>query len=132
MVTDPVADMLTRLRNALLLKKKEVVLPYSKLKHSLAVLLQSRGWLEKVETAEENNKPKFLKLRLRYESSGEAAISGLKRLSRPGQRIYARYSELSRYRLGVGATIISTSRGLMTDREAREAKVGGEVICQIW
>ncbi|MBI4050421.1 MAG: 30S ribosomal protein S8 [Candidatus Doudnabacteria bacterium] len=128
---DPIADMLTRIRNALAVKKPEVVLPYSKLKYNLARLLESQGWVEKTENLQEGAK-KMLKLILKYDNAGLPAIAGMKRVSKAGQRIYAKASEISKYRLGLGATIISTSKGLMTDREARKEKVGGEVICQIW
>ncbi len=127
----PIADMLTRIRNALVMKKTEVVLPYSKLKHNFANLLLRQGWIEKVEVFEQKNH-KFLNVGLKYSPEGRAAISGLKRISKPGQRIYARAAEIPRFGIGIGATIISTSKGLMTHQEARKEKVGGEVICQIW
>lgn len=131
---DPIADMLTRIRNALAVKKAEVVLPYSKLKYNLAVLLHSQGWIDQAEVNEgkEDKSPKTLQLKLKYDESGSPIISGLTRVSKPGLRIYARSSEIPRAKSGFGATIISTSKGLMTDRQARKEKVGGEVICQIW
>lgn len=142
MITDPIADMLTQIRNALAVNKQEVVLSYSGLKEQLANLLKSNGWLESVEvlnpevtslSSGEKITKKFLKLVLQYHPSGRATILGLKRVSKPGQRIYVKVSDIPRFHLGTaGITIISTSRGLMTDREARQAKVGGEVICQIW
>lgn len=131
MITDPISDMLTQIRNALAVKKPEVILPYSQLKSNLADLLMRQGWIAKVEVTEEGKK-KSLKLALKYLPEGRAAITGLKRVSKPGQRIYAKFPDISRFTLGVGATIISTSKGLMTDREARREKVGGEVLCQIW
>lgn len=131
MNTDPIADMLTQIRNALAVKKPEVVLPYSRLKHDLAELLQKQGWLTNAEMQETQNR-KFLHLSLKYHPNGHAAIGGLRRVSKPGQRIYAKFSEIPKLHMGIGATIISTSKGLMTDQEARREKVGGEVICQIW
>lgn len=131
MITDPISDMLTQIRNALAIQKPEVILPYSRLKESLAKLLEIQGWLLSA-TAEEEDRSKVLRLKLRYHPTGTPAITGLKRVSKPGQRIYAKFSEIPRLRLGVGATILSTSRGLMTDKQARQAKLGGEVICQIW
>lgn len=145
MMTDPISDMLTRIRNALLMKKQDVVLPYSKLKASLATVLEKQGWLEKTETAEEDlptlptgrqagqaGKMKVLKLRLKYSADGEPRITGLKRVSKPGQRIYAKVTNIPRVTYGTGATILSTSKGIMTASEARKEKLGGEIICQIW
>lgn len=123
--------MLTRIRNALAAKKPEVILPHSKLKANLASLLQNQGWLDSVETVEIENM-KSLKLKLKYDQVGNATITGLQHISRPGQRIYAKVSKIPRVKVGYGATIISTSRGLMTDKQARKEKLGGEIICQIW
>ncbi len=134
-MTDPIADMLTQIRNAQLSKKPEVAVPYSALKQNLAALFQKQGFLSGVEVlSAEGGEPKrkFLKLQLKYAPSGRALITGLKRVSRPGQRIYARVTEIPRWRAGLGSVILSTSKGLMTDQEAREQKVGGEIICQIW
>lgn len=123
--------MLTRIRNGLAAKKPEVVLPYSKLKASLAKLFVEHGWLMRVEEAEDGAK-KSLKLVLKYDQTGEPAISGIVRISKPGQRIYAASGNIPRVSHGIGATIVSTSKGLLTDRQARTQKIGGEVICQIW
>lgn len=123
--------MLTRIRNGLVAKKPEVVLPYSKLKASLAKLFVEQGWLLRAEETEEEGK-KYLRLVLKYDAQGEPAISGIIRLSKPGQRIYAGSTNIPRVQTGIGATIVSTSKGLLTDREARAQKIGGEVICQIW
>lgn len=129
-MTDTISDMLTRIRNAISAKKSEVVMPYSKFKHSLAKLLTQEGWVKNVEVKEEG-RLKFLKVELRYDN-GEPAISGIKRVSKPGQRIYSGATELPRVMGGMGTTIISTSKGLMTDKLARSQKVGGEIVCQIW
>ncbi|MDP3993746.1 MAG: 30S ribosomal protein S8 [Candidatus Doudnabacteria bacterium] len=133
-MTDPISDMLTRIRNALAVKKAEVVLPYSKLKQNLAELLHNQGWIDQVEIdgGTEEKSLKHLKLKLKYDEAGSPIISGLNRISKPGQRIYARSQEIPKVKSGFGATIVSTSKGLMTDRQARKEKVGGEVICQIW
>ena len=128
---DPISDMLTRIRNALAVKKTEVVMPYSKLKFNLAQLLQNSGWIESVSAGEEG-KFKVLRIGLRYGSDGMPAISGITRLSKPGQRIYSKVTRIPRVMLGTGATIVSTSKGLMTSDQARKAKLGGELICQIW
>lgn len=131
MTTDPISDMLTQIRNALAVRKPEVVLPYSKLKFSLALSLEKNGWLGEV-SAEDEVPAKKLKLKLKYDGQGAPVISGLVRVSKPGQRIYAKAKTIPRTPLGSGMAIVSTSRGLMTSDEARQAKLGGELICQIW
>ena len=130
-MTDPISDMLTRIRNAVAVGKTAVVMPYSKFKHNLARLLVAEGWLSEVFVREQSGK-KSLGVGLKYSPGRLAIISGLKRVSRPGQRIYANFKEIPRARSGVGITIVSTSKGLMTDRQAYREKIGGEVIAQIW
>ena len=130
MNSDPITDMLTRIRNAYLVKKTEVVLPHSKFKQSLATILQNQGWIASAEIAEQDGM-KMLRLQLKYGAEGRPAIEGVQRVSKPGQRIYFGQRELRRGR-ALGMSIVSTSRGLMTDRQARKEKIGGEVICQIW
>lgn len=122
--------MLTRIRNAISAKKSEVVMPYSKFKHSLAKLIMQEGWVKNAEVKEEG-KLKFLRVELKYDN-GQPAITGIKRVSKPGQRIYSGATELPRVMGGIGTTIVSTSKGLMTDKLARSQKVGGEIVCQIW
>lgn len=106
-------------------------MPYSKFKHSLGQILSKDGWVGSIEVKEEAGL-KTLIIKLKYDGQGQPAISGIKRVSKPGQRIYTGKGEIPYVRSGMGATIISTSRGLMNDRVARKEKVGGEVICQIW
>ncbi len=130
-MNDTISDMLTRIRNALMSKKPEVVLPYSNFKHNLAKVLQNEGWLTKVEVKDAEGF-KNLRLELKYDSTGQPIISGIKRVSKPGQRIYSARTQIPSVLGGMGTTIISTSRGLMTDKEARKQKVGGEIVCQIW
>ena|SRR5581483_1738303 len=130
MFTDPIADMLTRIRNASRAAKAELVLPYSKFKLNLAQLLAKEGFIASVNETESEGK-KNLSIHLKY-SSGESVIAGIKRVSKPGQRIYLPVDKLPRTNSGYGVTVVSTSRGLMTDKEARKAKVGGEVVCQVW
>jgi small subunit ribosomal protein S8 len=130
-MTDTISDMLTRIRNALMVKKQEVVLPYSKFKHNLAKLLVAEGWL-KSEDVKEDTGFKNLVLGLKYSDDGSPVINGLKRISKPGQRIYTGNLEIPRALGGAGITVVSTSRGLMTDRKARTQHVGGEIVCQIW
>ncbi len=130
MYTDPISDMLTRIRNASLAHKAEVVLPYSKFKYNLASLLLKEGFLAGVK--EEAAGQKQLQVQLKYSESGDSVISGIKRVSKPGQRIYLAADKLPRTNSGYGVTVVSTSRGLLTDKEARKARIGGEVVCQVW
>ena len=129
MFTDPIADMLTRIRNASRAQKSELVLPYSKFKANLAQVLLKEGFVGGVN--ELTGDHKMLQINLKY-SAGESVIAGIKRVSKPGQRIYMPADKLPRTNSGFGVTVVSTSRGLMTDKEARKAKVGGEVVCQVW
>ncbi|MBX4187249.1 MAG: 30S ribosomal protein S8 [Candidatus Doudnabacteria bacterium] len=130
-MSDTISDMLTRIRNSLMAKKSEVILPYSNFKNSLAKVLQTEGWIAKVETKETDG-IKSLVLQLKYDNAGLPVISGIKRVSKPGQRIYSSREQIPTVLGGMGTTIISTSKGLMTDKEARKNKVGGEVVCQVW
>jgi small subunit ribosomal protein S8 len=130
MFTDPIADMLTRIRNASAAKKDELVLPYSKFKANLAALLLKEGFISGVSEVMADHKN--LKINLKYAGDGESVIGGIKRVSKPGQRIYLPVDKIPRTNSGYGVTVVSTSRGLMTDKEARKAKVGGEVVCQVW
>lgn len=129
MYTDPIADMLTRIRNAAAAQKSELVLPYSKFKANLAQLLLKEGFISGV--SEVAGTHKMLQINLKY-SDGESVIAGIKRVSKPGQRIYLPSDKLPRTNSGYGVTVVSTSKGLMTDRQARKDKVGGEVVCQVW
>jgi len=128
-MSDPIADMLTRIRNAQAAKKADVSMPSSKLKKEIANLLKSEGFVSDVETSSKDNKSE-LKLSLKY-FEGKAVIEELKRVSRPGLRIYKSAEELPKIKNGLGVAVISTSKGLMSDRSARKAGVGGEVICYV-
>lgn len=130
MYTDPIADMLIRIKNAAQARKEAAVLPYSKFKASLAKVLEKEGFVSTV--SEVAGRFKMLQINLKYDSQGQSVISGLKRVSKPGQRIYLSVEQLPRTNSGLGVTIVSTSQGLLTDREARKSKVGGEVVCQVW
>src|SRR6185312_2274234 len=129
MFTDPISDMLTRIRNAAATRKSEVVMPYSKLKHNLANILHKEGYVAGVKVRE--GALKELEITLKYDGS-ESVLTDFKRISKPGQRIYVPMDRIPRANGGLGITILSTSKGLMTDKEARKQKYGGEVICQIW
>ncbi len=128
---DTISDMLTRIRNAQAAKKADVVLPYSKFKHSLGKVLVAEGWVKNIDTKGEGIL-KTLVVILKYDDTGAPVINGIKRVSKPGQRIYADKTKVPRVMGGLGTTIVSTSRGLMTDKIARKEKVGGEIVCQIW
>lgn len=130
MYTDPISDMLTRIRNALAAGKQDLVLPYSKFKHSLAKVLLAEGFLAGVN--ELSGRIKMLQVNLKYDQAGSPVISGIKRVSTPGQRIYMPVGKIPRTNGGYGVTVISTSKGLLTDKQARKDRVGGEVVCQIW
>jgi small subunit ribosomal protein S8 len=130
MYTDPISDMLTRIRNALAAGKQDLVLPYSKFKHSLAQVLLEEGFLSGVN--ELPGRIKMLQINLKYNQTGSPVISGIKRVSTPGQRIYMPVGKIPRTNGGFGVTVVSTSKGLVTDKRARKDRMGGEVICQIW
>ncbi|MDD4332725.1 MAG: 30S ribosomal protein S8 [Patescibacteria group bacterium] len=135
---DPIADMLTRIRNANAVRKSEVVLPMSKIKYELAKILEKEGWIIKAEIIKgEGSKNKSsvfdsLKIVLKYKKSGRPAITALKRISKPGLRIYAKKNELPKVLNNLGIAIISTPQGLMTNKEAKIRGVGGEVFCEIY
>ncbi len=130
-VTDPVADMLTRIRNALVVKMDTVDMPASKMKIAIAKILLREGFIKGCEVIEEGVQG-TLRIKLKYGPSGESVINGLKKISKPGLRVYARKDELPKVLNGMGIAIISTSKGVITDREARENAVGGEVLAYIW
>ncbi|MDD4074640.1 MAG: 30S ribosomal protein S8 [Eubacteriales bacterium] len=131
LVTDPVADMLTRIRNALVAKHDEVDVPASTVKKAIADILVKEGYIKGYEVREEGV-AKMLHIALKYGPGREKVITGLKRISKPGLRVYARKDQVPKVLNGMGIAIISTSRGMMTDREARKAGVGGEVLAYIW
>lgn len=130
MYTDPISDMLTRIRNALAARKSELVMPYSKFKHNLANVLLAEGFISGVN--ELPGRVKTLQINLKYDNGGSPVITGIKRVSTPGQRIYLPTTKIPRTNGGYGITVVSTSRGLLTDKQARKDKVGGEVVCQVW
>jgi len=129
-MTDPIADMLTVLRNGYAASKEEVIIPFSKLKKNLADKLQSVGYLESV-SEEKIGDRKVIRVNLRYEK-GQPEIQGIKRISKPGLRIYRTKTKIPYVLGGLGYAILSTSQGLLTDKEARQKKIGGEVICEVW
>ncbi len=130
-ITDPIADMLTRLRNAGTAKHESVEVPASKMKKAIAQILLEEGYIKNYKVAEEGAQG-TIKISLKYTADGTRAISGLRRVSKPGLRIYAPADELPQVLRGLGIAIISTSKGIMTDKKAREEHVGGEVLAFIW
>ena len=132
-MTDPIADMLTRIRNANTAMHDEVSMPSSKLKESLAELLQREGYITSFSATDVTGRPeRRLTIEMKYSPDRERVISGIKRVSEPGLRVYSKSTEVPRVLGGLGISVLSTSQGLMTDREARKRKVGGEVLCYVW
>ena len=136
-MTDPIADMLTRLRNAVAAKRSRVDIPASKLKVEIARILQAEGYVQgyKIvdETPEGAKTPqKFVRIFIKYGPRGERVITGIERISRPGRRVYFGHDEVPQVLAGLGISILTTSRGLMTGRDARKAGIGGEVLCNVW
>jgi small subunit ribosomal protein S8 len=133
MMTDPIADMLTRIRNANVSLHDEVVMPSSKQKVALAEILKAEGYIEGYSVAPATKGPgERLTIKMKYSQDRHRTISGLKRVSTPGLRVYRGSSAVPRVLGGLGVAVLSTSQGLMTDREARKRKVGGEVMCFVW
>ena len=130
-MTDPIADMLTRIRNANSVYHDKVEIPGSKMKESLAVILKDEGFIKDFEVIADN-KQNMIRVALKYGSNREKVISGLKRISKPGLRVYAKKDQLPRVLGGLGIAIISTSKGLMTDKNARKDGLGGEVLAYVW
>ena len=132
-VSDPIADMLTRVRNANVAMHDNVVMPSSKLKEALAKILVQEGYIAGFNVSDNNGKPgKTLEIELKYSTERARTISGIKRVSKPGLRVYTAADRLPRVLGGLGVAVLSTSQGLMTDKEARKRHVGGEVLCFVW
>ena len=131
MMTDPISDMLARIRNGSLARHDRVEMPHSNLRKNVAEVLKSEGFLDDVRESEGEGR-KTLTLVLRYGKDKASAIDGIRRVSAPGRRVYVRFDRIPRVRSGMGVSILSTSRGVMSDRQAREQKVGGELLCEIW
>ena len=130
--TDPIADMLTRIRNGLTAEHESVVVPASKVKVEIARILKQEGYITDYAVTGEAAKDKVITITLKYGPEKQKVISGLKRISKPGLRVYAQANDVPRVLNGLGTAIISTSKGLMTDRDARKANLGGEVVAYIW
>ncbi len=131
MMTDPIADMFTRIRNAVMVKDPNVSIPRSRVKERILEVLKREGFIEDFEAVEKMGRKEIL-VHLRYHRGQQPVIEGLQRVSKPGRRVYVDSSRLPSVRGGLGVAILTTSRGIMTDAEAREAGIGGEVICNVW
>ena len=130
-MTDPIADMLTRIRNANVVKHETVDVPASNMKKELSRILLEEGFIRGYDVIEDG-KQGIIRIQLKYGQSGERVIQGIKRISKPGMRVYADKHEVPRVLNGLGISIISTSKGILTDKQARKENVGGEVICYVW
>ena len=131
-MTDPIADMLTRIRNSLQAGHEEVAVPASKVKVEIAKILKAEGYINNYKVEGEAARDKAIVIDLKYGPDGQKVITGLKRISKPGLKVYAKANAIPRVLNGLGVAIISTSQGLMTDRDARKAKLGGEVVAYVW
>ncbi len=130
-ITDPIADMLTRIRNANTSKHKTVDIPASNVKRAIAEILFKEGYIKAFEEISDENQG-IIRISIKYDEKGNRVIAGLKRISKPGLRVYANKDELPKVLNGLGIALISTSKGIMTDKEAREQGIGGEVLAYIW
>jgi len=129
MMTDPVADMLTRIRNAAMARHERTHIPASQLKKHIAEILKLEGFIADARIEDD---PRVLTIVLKYDRNRSSAIDGIKRVSRPGRRVYVRHDHIPRVLSGMGVSILSTSRGVMSDREARRQKIGGALLCEVW
>lgn len=128
---DPIANFLTAIRNANSKGQEKADVPFSKLKMNLAKILKDEGYIQSFRTMEEHQMP-FLRVQLKYTDQKEAVIKGIKRISKPGLRVYRKWDEIGKVDGGMGIAILSTSKGLMTNRRARREKIGGEILCNVW
>jgi small subunit ribosomal protein S8 len=131
LVTDPIADMLTRIRNAHLARHEHVTIPGSKLKLEIAKVLKAQGYIQKYDLVDDKGRGQ-IRVHLRYHGDGEPIITGIRRISRPGLRVYVDSKHIPRVLGGLGVAVLSTSQGVLTDRDARRRRVGGEVLCYVW
>lgn len=131
MVTDPIGDLLIRLKNGSQRRHETVTVPASKLKRAILQILKNEGYIESVQEGVQDGHP-VLTVQLRYVGEGQPMITGLQRVSKPGRRVYVGSREIMKVRNGIGLSILSTSKGIMTDQESRRNKLGGEVLCSVW
>ncbi|MBM4127983.1 MAG: 30S ribosomal protein S8 [Nitrospira sp.] len=131
MLTDPISDLLIRLKNGAQRRHETVAVPTSRLKRAILEILKREGYVDAIEDQVQDGHP-MLTVRLRYVSEGQPMITGLERISKPGRRVYVGSKDIPKVRNGIGMSILSTSKGIMTDQESRKNKLGGEVLCSIW
>ena len=131
MMTDPVADLLTRIRNAGIARHAETLCPSSRMKLAIAKVLKESGFIGDVRVEARNGHP-IMVLAIRYDDAGKALIGGIRRVSKPGRRVYVTKDDVPRVRRGLGVAVLSTSKGILSDHAAREASVGGELLCEVW
>ena len=131
-MTDPIADMLTRIRNAIMARQELIDVPYSVIKFSIAKLLKEEGYLKNYKIYTDEARKKFIKVYLNYDERNRNVITGLRRVSKPGRRVYVKAEDLAKERARLGTAVLSTSRGLMTDKEALGTHVGGELLFRVW
>ena len=131
-VTDPIADMLTRTRNAIQVRRDFVEIPFSKIKFSIAKILEKEGYVAKAESLKNEEGHPYIKLTFKIRDGKQQVIQGLRRISKPGLRVYCTCQDLPKVLSGLGIAVISTSHGIMTDKEAREKNLGGEVLAYVW
>lgn len=131
-MSDPIADMLTRIRNACLVRFESVDIPYSNLKADIAKILKEEGYISDFHKISDSSKQGLVRLDLKYDQNKQRVITGLKRVSTPGRRIYVKADDIPKVMSGYGISIISTSKGMLSDREAKKLGIGGELICEVW
>ncbi len=132
MMTDPVADLLTRIRNATMARHDRVLIPASKMKRTIADVLKSEGFVAEVSNETQDDGRELLAITLKYGRDKLPAIEGVERVSTPGRRVYVRAQDIPKVKFGLGIAVLSTSRGVMSDRQARKVGVGGELLCHVW
>jgi small subunit ribosomal protein S8 len=130
-MTDPLADMLTRIRNAGMVKFETVEMPLSKMKTGVAAILKKEGFINDYQVVDTDTQG-VLRIEMKYDQNNERIITNLKRVSKPGRRIYVKHDQIPKVMSGLGIAIISTSKGIFTDKEARAMKIGGELLCEVW
>jgi small subunit ribosomal protein S8 len=130
-MTDPIADMLTRIRNAMMRRHESVLIPASRIKSEIARLLKEEGFVRDARLVPQGGR-KALKIELKYLNEEESVIAGIERVSTPGRRVYVRHDRIPQVKGGYGMAVLSTNRGVLTDKQSRQAKVGGEVLCYVW
>ena len=131
-IVDPIADMLTRIRNAIMARHEFVDIPYSNMKLAISKILKEEGYIGNYKTFIDEKRKKFLKVYINYDENSKSVITGLKRVSKPGRRVYVKVDALPKMRSRIGLVVLSTSKGLMTDRHASKNKVGGEPLLMVW